>query len=173
MMKRALCCVMLALVIALLASVAVSGARAEKSVRITFVGDVTLGSEERLWKESFSFVSFAQANGYGYFLENVKPLFEEDDLTVVNLEGVLSDSAEGENTKKTYRFRGPASFAQILVDGDVEVAGRPNACCGAFRRTHALSWARPTKSGAACSLTICPRHKKKNPPDGRGSLQPD
>ena len=121
-MKRMLCCTMLVLVFALL----VSSVKADKSVRITFVGDVTLGSEERLWEEGFSLVSFAKENGYAYFFENVKPLFEKDDLTVINLEGVLSDSAEDENTGKTYRFRGPTSFAQILTEGSVEAVNLAN-----------------------------------------------
>jgi len=95
-------------------------------IRLTFAGDVTLGSEEYLWEKSFSLVSHAREHGYDYFLRNVKPLFETDDLTIVNLEGVLSDSAESENTEKTYRFRGPKDFTQILTAGSVEMVSLAN-----------------------------------------------
>ena len=101
-------------------------ARADKQIRLTFTGDVTLGSEEALKDEEDSFVSFAQREGFDYFLEQVKPLFEQDDLTIVNLEGVLSDSSDGENKEKTYRFRGPMDFAKILSGSSVEAANLAN-----------------------------------------------
>ena len=44
----------------------------------------------------------------------------------MNLEGVLSDSSEDENTDKTYRFRGPAEFAQILTAGSIEMVNLAN-----------------------------------------------
>lgn len=95
-------------------------------IRLTFAGDVTLGSEEYLWGKSFSLISFERKHGQDYFFEKVRPLFEQDDLTIVNLEGVLSDSAEDENKEKTYRFRGPSSFAGILAAGNVEAVNLAN-----------------------------------------------
>ena len=65
---------------------------AQKQIRLTFAGDVTLGSEEYLREKDFSLVSFAEREGYSYFFENVRELFSKDDLTIVNLEGVLSDN---------------------------------------------------------------------------------
>lgn len=118
-MKRLALCLCLLLALA-------APARAEKTITLTFAGDVTLGSEEWLRDEDYSFVSFQGEHGDGYFFEKVKPLFEQDDLTVVNLEGVLSDSSEGENKKKTYRFRGPSSFAKILTCGDIEMVNLAN-----------------------------------------------
>ena len=103
-----------------------AGALAEKRVTLTFAGDVTLGSEERLWKEESSLVRCQAREGDAYFLERVRPLFAQDDVTVVNLEGVLSDSSEGENRDKTYRFRGPAEFAQILTAGSIEMVNLAN-----------------------------------------------
>lgn len=102
------------------------GARAETTVRLTFAGDVTLGSEEAVREKGYSLDSFARVYGYDYFFEKVRNLFAQDDLTVVNLEGVLSDSSEGENRKKTYRFRGPAEFAQILTAGSIEMVNLAN-----------------------------------------------
>lgn len=101
-------------------------ALAEKQIRLTFTGDVTLGSEEALRDEDFSLIHFAEEHGYDYFFSEVRSLFEQDDLTIVNLEGVLSDSSEGENTKKTYRFRGPTDFSSILSQSSIEMANLAN-----------------------------------------------
>ena len=101
-------------------------ARAETTVRLTFAGDVTLGSEEAVRTKGYSLDSFARVYGYDYFFAKVRDLFAQDDLTVVNLEGVLSDSSEDENTDKTYRFRGPAEFAQILTAGSIEMVNLAN-----------------------------------------------
>lgn len=105
-------------------------ARAEQApdihIRLTFAGDVTLGSEEYLREKDFSLIGYAKEHGCAYFLERVRPLFEQDDLTIVNLEGVLSDSSEGENKDKTYRFRGPKDFIHILTSGSVEMVSLAN-----------------------------------------------
>ena len=99
---------------------------AQKQIRLTFAGDVTLGSEEYLREKDFSLVSFAKRKGYSYFFENVRELFSKDDLTIVNLEGVLSDSNAGENKEKTYRFRGNPEYTQILTSGSVEMVNLAN-----------------------------------------------
>lgn len=99
---------------------------AQKQIRLTFAGDVTLGSEEYLREKDFSLVSFAEREGYSYFFENVRELFSKDDLTIVNLEGVLSDSNDGENKEKTYRFRGNPEYTQILTSGSVEMVNLAN-----------------------------------------------
>ena len=52
----------------------------------------------------------------------VKALLDSDDVTVVNLEGVLSDSNRNENKDKTYRFRGPTAFVDILTRSGIEAA---------------------------------------------------
>lgn len=99
---------------------------AEKHIRLTFAGDVTLGSEEKLRGEDFSLDTFAAQNGDSYFFAKVRALFDQDDLTIVNLEGVLSDSSRGKNKKKTYRFRGPADFSSILSAGGIEAVNLAN-----------------------------------------------
>lgn len=103
-----------------------STALADVTINISFAGDVTLGSEERKRDQESSFVSAVKAKGYDYFFANVKDFFATDDLTIVNLEGVLSTSAKGENTKKTYRFRGAPEYTEILLRGNVEVASIAN-----------------------------------------------
>lgn len=97
----------------------VSGETTE--ILITFAGDCTLGSEERTRFSEASFDSHIARYGMAYPFAKLAPLFSTDDLTVINLEGVFSDSESG-RVQKTYNFRGPAAFAQILPVGGVELA---------------------------------------------------
>ena len=95
-------------ILLLLLFLTVSGALAEKTVLMTIAGDCTLGSEGFNRKKE------------DYFFANFKGLFENDDLTIVNLEGVLSDSAFLENKQKTFRFRGDTAFVEVLTGSSVE-----------------------------------------------------
>ena len=108
-------------------------ALADRSVILTFTGDCTLGSEEAKRINENSLDSVIGREGFSYPFEKVRFLFESDDCTVVNLEGVLSDSPSGENTDKTYRFRGPADFVKILSGSSVEAAGLANNHTGDYR----------------------------------------
>ena len=96
--------------------------RAEKSLLFTFTGDCTLGSEEKTKNEPTSFHSVLEREGADWFFSAFREMFEQDDCTVINLEGVLSDSARNENTGKTYRFRGPTSFVSVMTGSSVEAA---------------------------------------------------
>lgn len=118
-MKRLLCA---ALLLCLLTA---SGA-AEKTILLTFAGDCTLGGAEstRRWESSFD--SLAAANGTDAFFAGLLDLFATDDATVVNLEGVLADSAAGAKGNKNFRFRGATAYAGILKDASVEVASLAN-----------------------------------------------
>ena len=90
-----------ALLLTFLLLLTAAGAQAEKSVLMTFAGDCTLGGEGSVSKTEESFDAFAEKYGYDYFFANFRELFEKDDITVVNLEGVLSDSAFMEKKGKT------------------------------------------------------------------------
>ena len=66
-----------------------STAAAETTLHFTFAGDCTLGSEEAKRKQATSFDSVITEKGYDLPFANMQELFQNDDLTVVNLEGVL------------------------------------------------------------------------------------
>ena len=117
--------VILVLLVALLCLLAVT-ASAEKIIKLTFTGDCTLGSEEYKRGQPTSFDSIAYEKGYDYFFSNFAKMFAEDDATIINFEGVLQDSKANENTRKTYRFRGPIDFAQIVTSVSIEAAGLAN-----------------------------------------------
>lgn len=89
-------------------------------VTLTFTGDCTLGNTPLLRGRDASFEAFVEKNGLEYPFANVKSLFEEDDLTIINLESVFHDSEEGVAKNKTYTFRSPTSYAQMLPMSSIE-----------------------------------------------------
>ena len=101
-------------------------ALADTAVVLTFTGDCTLGSAESTRRWDSSFDSVAARCGTDWFFRYFADFFAEDDATVINLEGVLSDSAAGAKGSKNFRFRGPEAFAAILPAASVEVAGLAN-----------------------------------------------
>ena len=114
------------LLVALAALLLCGQAAAEKIITLTFTGDCTLGTEEATRHAPDSFDSVARKKGYSYFFENFHDIFSQDDCTVVNCEGVLSDSSNGEVKDKTFRFRGPEEFVNILKEGSVEAVSLAN-----------------------------------------------
>lgn len=91
------------------------------SILLTFTGDCTLGGQEWLKDYDFSFVSYIKQHGFAYPFAKVKSLFEEDDLTIINLENVFYDKVKPA-ANKNYLFRSPTEFARILPEGSIEVA---------------------------------------------------
>ncbi|MGI6700316.1 MAG: CapA family protein [Christensenellales bacterium] len=118
-MKRFLIyCLLLLLVL----SCSLAGAT---DIVVTFGGDCTLGSEERFWDRPNHFIQMVQTYGKAYPFSWLYPIFSQDDLTVVNLEGTFYDSTLGK-VKKKYNFRAPLDYAEILVKGSVEAVGLGN-----------------------------------------------
>ncbi|MEG0640606.1 MAG: CapA family protein [Clostridia bacterium] len=100
-------------------------AKADTTLTFTFVGDCTIGSEDRLIHNKKGFYQVAQEQGYAYFFEKVADFFSEDDLTIANFEGVLQNSPFG-FANKTYCFRGKPEFAEIMKLGNVELVNLSN-----------------------------------------------
>lgn len=96
---------------------------AQERFLLTFAGDCTLGSSPGLWYIPTSFVNLV-GEDYGYPFRNVAPYFAEDDLTIINLEGVLGES--GVPADKEFTFRGPSEYINILTEGSVEAVTLAN-----------------------------------------------
>lgn len=90
---------------------------------LTFVGDCTLGSEPNLFASQHSFIGTIGTN-YDYPFANVVEYFENDDFTMINLEGVFADSGTAQN--KQFVFRGPTAYTQILTGSSVEAVTLAN-----------------------------------------------
>ena len=89
-------------------------------VRITFLGDCTLGGEERFEKSRNGFVTRINENGMAFPFQELVRLTGGDDLTVANLEGVLSDSKKLTKASKKFNFKGTTAYTEILTLGSVE-----------------------------------------------------
>ena len=89
----------------------------EISITVSVVGDCTLGTDEN-FNYSRSLNAYYEKYGAAYFLKNVKSIFEADDLTIANLEGTFTNSTT--RVDKTYAFKGPAEFVNILTSSSVE-----------------------------------------------------
>ena len=84
-------------------------------ITISAAGDCTLGVDSR-YNNTFNY--YYNQNGAAYFLKKVKPIFSKDDVTIVNFEGTLTNSATRAN--KTFTFKGPSFYTSILKKGSVE-----------------------------------------------------
>ena len=89
-------------------------------ITLSFVGDCTFGRNHRhTYEESFDEMYAAQ--GPGYFFEKVRHIFEADDLTVINLEGPLTNSHNIQATRQ-YCHKGAPEYVALMTDASVEVA---------------------------------------------------
>ena len=89
------------------------------SVTITFLGDCTLGGEEKSRSSKLGFAARVAENGMDFPFRNLSRLTEADDLTVANLEGVLTDR-KLKKEEKTYCFSGPTAYTEILKAGSID-----------------------------------------------------
>lgn len=96
-----------------------------QTVTVTAAGDCTLATDVNASTEG-SFAAYASQLGgdYSYFLKNVAPVFAEDDLTIVNFEGTLSN--QGTRQDKQFAFRGKPEYVQVLTTSSVEAANLAN-----------------------------------------------
>lgn len=100
-----------------------TSSKEDETIKITIsaAGDCTLGVDSRY---NNLFNNYYQKNGSAYFFKKVKSVFSKDDLTIVNFEGTLTNSTA--RASKTYTFKGPAKYADILKKGSVEVVTLAN-----------------------------------------------
>ncbi len=95
-----------------------------KVITISCAGDCTLGTDAAFGGQTFPREVETQEGDYGWFFRNVLPIFEEDDLTMVNLEGTLTN--RGTRQDKTYAFRGKPEYVSVLTAGSVEAVSLAN-----------------------------------------------
>ena len=96
-----------------------------EKIVISCAGDCTLGSDPKFsYAGSFHARYKEEGENPAYFFENVAPIFREDALSFVNFEGTLTDAEK--RAEKTYTFKGPAKYAEILTAGDIEAVSLSN-----------------------------------------------
>ncbi|MBF8984797.1 CapA family protein [Lutibacter sp. B2] len=96
-----------------------------KEITFSFAGDCTMGWDETLsYKYSFPDKLKEVNNDYSYFLSNVKLIFKQDDVTLLNLETTFTDAKK--KASKQFRFKGEPSYVNILKEGSVEMVNISN-----------------------------------------------
>ena len=104
----------------------------EQIITITCTGDTTLGSNKRVQTKFYeaSYQYYIEQNGYAWPFAGIKHLTENDDITLVNLEGVLHMPEELSTSR--FAFNGPADYAKILSEGSVEIVNLANNHIGDY-----------------------------------------
>lgn len=94
-----------------------------RTVTISFAGDCTLGGYKgqgrgNQWRDYY------ELYGNDYFFKNVKEIFEQDDITFVNLEGALTPYEQV--VEKTYPIKGEPEHVGALLSGSIEAVSMAN-----------------------------------------------
>ena len=95
------------------------------SLTISAAGDCTLGTDEYFNYSTSLPAKYEAVQEPGYFFRKVEPIFSQDDLTIVNMEGILT-SEELPREIKQFAFKGDPEYTQILTEGSVEAANLAN-----------------------------------------------
>jgi len=96
---------------------------APEKVTISLTGDCSLGKLSVHGYEG-SFYEMYDKYGASYFFQNVKDIFEADDMTLVNFEGVLTTSDK--KVDKKFNIKGEPEYNKILTEADIEAVSFGN-----------------------------------------------
>ncbi len=94
------------------------------SITISAAGDCTFSSDIKQYADRNFFSVYNKQKDDSYFFKNVKTFFAQDDMTIVNFEGTLSN--RGNRVEKQWAFRGKPSYINILKEGSVEAVAFAN-----------------------------------------------
>ena len=98
-----------------------AGAAAEQVVlTLTVGGDCVLGTREEWQQEEGTFLTVVAERGADWPFRNLREIFLEDDMTLLNLECVLQADNQGHDYGKQHTFRGDPAYAEMLPRAGVE-----------------------------------------------------
>ena len=96
-----------------------------KSVKISAVGDCTIGWDDRYAPGNrFDAYLYANNGDYGYYLAKVRDVFRDSDFTIANLEGTFTSYNVKE--EKTFNFSAPEEYKNVLKLGCVDAVSLGN-----------------------------------------------
>lgn len=96
------------------------------SIKLSFVGDNVLGDYKGAKGATFN-AKFKEINGdYKYFSKHIARVLKSDDLSIGNLEGVLSDRDLDNAFKKPFSFKGASKYTNILKEAGIEAVNIAN-----------------------------------------------
>ena len=96
-------------------------------ITISAAGDCTLGSDYKSPSSVNFYAKYNEKKTASYFFKNVKKMFKNDDLTIVNFEGTLTK--RNTRAQKTFAFKGNPSYLKILQKGNVDAVSFANNHC--------------------------------------------
>lgn len=95
-----------------------------KEIIITVGGDCTLGCTTTQHESPKGFDTIVAEKGLAWPFSGLAELFSQDDLTLINLEGPLTDATQ--KTEKKFNFKGSAEYVQMLTGASVEAVNLAN-----------------------------------------------
>ncbi len=94
-------------------------------ITLTFGGDVTFGYKNgEDYKGSMPYFLEQNNMDFSLIFSNLYDIFSNDDLTMVNLETTITDATKKKD--KTYTFRAPYEYVEILKAGSIEAVSIAN-----------------------------------------------
>lgn len=94
-----------------------------RMITISFAGDCTLGGFKGQGSGNL-FHDYYTQYGSDYYFKNVRDIFEQDDITFVNLEGALTPYKQV--VEKKYPIKGEPEYVDALLSGSIEVVNLAN-----------------------------------------------
>lgn len=97
-------------------------------ITITGTGDFTIGGDSRKRTDIFDDELQKQDGDINFTMRNIRDLLLEDDLTIVNFEGTLTESTHvpAEKKENQFLFSAPPSYVTMLSDNGVEAVALEN-----------------------------------------------
>ncbi len=99
------------------------------NIRISAVGDTTLGADPSFKGKTFNHVWNEVKGNPRYFTKNIRDYLLSDDITIANLEGMLtyrSNKAAKPFKGNVFWLKGQGKYAAILKDGGIDVVNLAN-----------------------------------------------
>lgn len=97
-------------------------------ITLTATGDFTIGGDSRKSADIFEDELKKQGGDINFTMRNVRDILLDDDLTIVNFEGTLTDSTYVPANKREnqFLFSAPPSYVSMLSDNGVEAVSLEN-----------------------------------------------
>ena len=110
-------------------------AEKKNGVVLSFVGDCSVGESVQYKNSSTSYHTTIDTQGYAWPFSLVKDYLAADDLTVANLEVVLTTRTRVKDKSKLYNLIADPDHVEILKEGSVEMVNTVNNHCMDFDYT--------------------------------------
>ncbi len=104
----------------------------EGEVLLSFVGNCSIGDSEQFMTYQESYHTTVDEKGYDWIFSDVYDHLAADDLTIANLEAVLTTKLA--HSSKMYNLKANPDHVNILTQGSIEVVNTVNGHCMDFLR---------------------------------------